>query len=85
MRFAWHAHLKELNGKPWLIAPLVSRGIALFEYLLQETITLSVCYLKQPAKQDAMWAGLSMVGEVYSCSEARGAEPAVAIHGTSRE
>lgn len=35
MTFAWYAHLKELNDKPWLIAALVSWGIALFEYLFQ--------------------------------------------------
>ena len=35
MTFAWYAHLKELNGKPWLVAAMVSWGIALFEYLLQ--------------------------------------------------
>ena len=35
MTFAWYAHLKELNGKPWLIAALASWGVALFEYLLQ--------------------------------------------------
>ena len=35
MTFAWDAHLKNLSGKPWLIAALVSWGIALFEYLLQ--------------------------------------------------
>lgn len=35
MTFAWYAHLKELNGKPWVIAALLSWGIALFEYLLQ--------------------------------------------------
>jgi uncharacterized protein len=35
MTFAWYAHLKELNHKPWLIAVFVSWGIALFEYLLQ--------------------------------------------------
>jgi uncharacterized protein (DUF486 family) len=35
MTFAWYAHLKELNHKSWLIAALVSWGIALFEYLLQ--------------------------------------------------
>jgi hypothetical protein len=35
MTFAWYAHLKELNHKPWLFAALVSWGIALFEYLLQ--------------------------------------------------
>lgn len=35
MTFAWYAHLKELNNKPWIIAALMSWGIALFEYLLQ--------------------------------------------------
>ena len=35
MTFAWYAHLKELNSKPWIIAALVSWGIAFFEYLLQ--------------------------------------------------
>jgi len=35
MTFAWYAHLKELNHKHWLLAALLSWGIALFEYLLQ--------------------------------------------------
>jgi uncharacterized protein (DUF486 family) len=35
MTFAWYAHLKNLNDKPWWVAALVSWGIALFEYLLQ--------------------------------------------------
>ncbi|WP_447077896.1 DMT family protein [Shewanella algae] len=35
MAFAWYGHLKSLSGKPWIIAALVSWGIALFEYLLQ--------------------------------------------------
>ena len=35
MTVAWYAHLKELKGKPWIIAALISWGIALFEYLLQ--------------------------------------------------
>ena len=35
MTFAWYAHLKELNHRPWIVAALVSWGIALFEYLLQ--------------------------------------------------
>ncbi len=35
MTFAWYAHLKELNNKPWIIAALISWGVALFEYLLQ--------------------------------------------------
>jgi uncharacterized protein (DUF486 family) len=35
MTFAWYAHLKELSSKPWIVAVLVSWGIALFEYVLQ--------------------------------------------------
>lgn len=35
MTFAWYGHLKNLSTKPWIIAALVSWGIALFEYLLQ--------------------------------------------------
>ena len=35
MTFAWYAHLKELNNRPWYVAALVSWGIALFEYMLQ--------------------------------------------------
>ena len=35
MTFAWYAHLKNLSGRHWLFAALVSWGIALFEYLLQ--------------------------------------------------
>jgi uncharacterized protein (DUF486 family) len=35
MTFAWYAHLKNLSDRPWIIAALVSWGIALFEYLLQ--------------------------------------------------
>ena len=35
MTFAWYAHLKELNNRPWIVAALVSWGIAFFEYLLQ--------------------------------------------------
>jgi uncharacterized protein len=35
MTFAWYAHLKNLAGRPWYVAALLSWGIALFEYLLQ--------------------------------------------------
>jgi hypothetical protein len=35
MTFAWYGHLRTLSARPWLIAALVSWGIALFEYLLQ--------------------------------------------------
>ncbi|WP_438951320.1 DMT family protein [Porticoccus sp.] len=35
MTFAWYAHLKAFNHKPWVIAALLSWGIALLEYLFQ--------------------------------------------------
>jgi uncharacterized protein len=35
MTFAWYAHLKELGHKPWIVAALISWGIAFFEYMLQ--------------------------------------------------
>ena len=52
MTFAWYAHLKDLNTKPWYIAALVSWGIALFEYGIQVPAnrlgytTLSLAQLK---------------------------------------
>ena len=35
MTFAWYAHLKDLREKPWMIAALISWGIAFFEYMIQ--------------------------------------------------
>ena len=35
MTIAWYGHLKTLGNRPWIVAALVSWGIALFEYLLQ--------------------------------------------------
>ena len=35
MTFAWYAHLRNFNDRPWYVAAMVSWGIALFEYLLQ--------------------------------------------------
>ncbi|HET8763092.1 MAG TPA: DMT family protein [Gemmatimonadales bacterium] len=35
MTFAWYAHLRNLSGRPWWVAALLSWGVALFEYLLQ--------------------------------------------------
>ena len=35
MTFAWYAHLRNLSGRPWYVAALVSWGIAFFEYMLQ--------------------------------------------------
>jgi uncharacterized protein (DUF486 family) len=35
MTFAWYAHLRNLSGRPWLVAALLSWGVALFEYLFQ--------------------------------------------------
>ncbi|MBN2712389.1 MAG: DMT family protein [Planctomycetes bacterium] len=35
MTFAWYAHLKELNNSAWIVAALVSWGVALIEYMFQ--------------------------------------------------
>lgn len=35
MTFAWYAHLKDLSGRPWIVAAIASWGVAFFEYLLQ--------------------------------------------------
>jgi uncharacterized protein len=35
MIFAWYGHLRNLASRPWIVAALVSWGIALFEYLIQ--------------------------------------------------
>jgi hypothetical protein len=35
MTFAWYAHLKNLNDRPWYVAAVVSWGIAFFEYMIQ--------------------------------------------------
>jgi uncharacterized protein (DUF486 family) len=35
MSFAWYAHLRNLNNKPWIIAALLSWGIAIMEYMFQ--------------------------------------------------
>lgn len=35
MTFAWYAHLKELAHKPWVVAALISWGVALLEYVFQ--------------------------------------------------
>ncbi|MBI1313610.1 hypothetical protein GC176_20150 [bacterium] len=35
MTIAWYGHLKDLKDRPWLVAALISWGIALFEYLIQ--------------------------------------------------
>jgi len=35
MTFAWYAHLKNLSQKPWIIAALISWGIASVEYMFQ--------------------------------------------------
>src|SRR5262245_6114671 len=49
MTFAWYGHLNHLNDRTWLIAALISWGIALFEYLLQV-----------PANRIGFTAGLSL-------------------------
>ena len=69
MTFAWYAHLKELNHKPWIIAALISWGIAFFEYMLQVPANrigftvLSVAQLKilQEVITMVVFAGFSIL------------------------
>ena len=35
MSYAWYGHLKNMSGKAWWIAAIVSWGIAFFEYMIQ--------------------------------------------------
>lgn len=35
MTYAWYGHLKHMAGRPWIIAALLSWGIAFFEYIIQ--------------------------------------------------
>jgi hypothetical protein len=35
MTFAWYGHLKNLAHKTWILAALISWGIAFFEYMIQ--------------------------------------------------
>jgi hypothetical protein len=35
MTYAWYGHLKDLKGRPILLAIMVSWGVAFFEYCLQ--------------------------------------------------
>lgn len=52
MTFAWYAHLKDFNSKPWFFIALLSWGIAFFEYIIQVPAnrigytTLSLAQLK---------------------------------------
>jgi uncharacterized protein (DUF486 family) len=50
MTFAWYSYLRNWRNKKWYIAAVLSRGIALFEYLFQA-----------PANR----AGLCLLGSVY--------------------
>ena len=53
MMFAWYSYLRNWGNKKWYIAAVLSRGIALFEYLFQA-----------PANR----TDLCLLGSVYSCS-----------------
>ena len=35
MTYAWYGHLRDMAGRPWLVAAFAAWGIALFEYLVQ--------------------------------------------------
>ena len=33
--FAWYRHRKSLGGMPWIVAAIISWGIAFFDYMIQ--------------------------------------------------
>jgi uncharacterized protein (DUF486 family) len=35
MTFAWYAHLRNLHGRGWFFAAVLSWGVAFFEYMFQ--------------------------------------------------
>ena len=69
MTFAWYAHLRNLSGRPWYVAALVSWGIALFEYLLQvpanrigfETLSLAQLKIMQEVISLAVFVPFALV------------------------
>src|SRR5689334_22322688 len=69
MTFAWYAHLRNLSGRPWYVAALVSWGIALFEYLLQvpanrigyETLSLAQLKIMQEVITLAVFVPFAML------------------------
>lgn len=69
MTFAWYAHLKNLRGRPLIVAILVSWGIALFEYVLQvpanrigsSTLTLSQLKILQEALSLAVFVPFAVL------------------------
>jgi len=83
MTFAWYAHLKELNDKPWIVAALVSWGIAFLEYLLQVPANrigftvMSVGQLK--VLQEAITLSVFVPFAVYYLKETLHNSPACAL------
>ena len=60
MTFAWYGHLKNLSGRPWLVAALVSWGITLSVF-----VPFAVFYMKEKPTLDYLWAGLCLLGAVF--------------------
>jgi uncharacterized protein len=60
MTFAWYAHLKDMSGRPWFIAALVSWGVALSVF-----VPFAVLYMKQPLKLNYLWAAMCICAAVY--------------------
>ena len=79
MTFAWYGHLRHLSSRSWIVAALISWGIALFEYLLQVPANrigfsqFSLAQLKilqetitlSVFKTVYIWAALCLLGAVY--------------------
>lgn len=73
MTVAWYGHLKNFSNKSWLVAALVSWGIALFEYLIQvpaNRIGFSVYSLAQlKIMQEVITLGVFVPFAMYYMNE----------------
>jgi len=79
MTFAWYAHLRNLNQRPWIVAAvqvpanrLGHTQLTLGQLkVLQEVITLTVfvpfawLYMREPLRWNYLWAGLCLCGAVF--------------------
>jgi hypothetical protein len=64
MTFAWYAHLKELNIKPWITecGPIEDSAGSHYPFRIRAFPLIS---LKEPLKLDYLWAGLCLMGAVF--------------------
>ena len=69
MTFAWYAHLKNLAGRPWYVAAVVSWARLLRDrpppQMLAVFVPFALLYMHKSLKLDYLWAALCILGAVY--------------------